>query len=484
MHPVFQRRRPAIAAIFAMGIALGAPSAWAISAGCAAVAGGSLNGTTQSISYTGTFNAGDTITITNSSSDYSFTQLSGGSQTVSSGTGVTTLTYSQPSAGTFTFQIYTSVTSGLATFSVSATCVGGSAASTTTSSIATNAKQSTQFVAPKVMATATTAIGTLIGSNVKGAFSRVGGGLDGRGPTTALASNAPAEVILAEATGNNGPRTYADAPTGLKQGLLDGKLGGFAEASYSHLRSKEAGGEYVGDVKNGVAGLDYKIQDNILLGVAVGYEMSNFATIYNRGWLDGKGVTIAPYMGIAFSNFVLDITVGRSWLDYENLRGSNGIAYGAYDANREFVTSNLTATYGWQGLRLAPSVGVLFAREIANAYIDSRGAQQDEVTSSMGRASFGGEIGRPLDLTGVCVCRFEPFLKAKLNYDFKHDGRVVLANGQLSAVNDMTGQLGGGFRVGFGRYLAAVIDGSYDTLGASDLEGWNVRGRVDFTLPF
>jgi hypothetical protein len=68
-------------------------------------------------------------------------------------------------------------------------------------------------------------------------------------------------------------------------------------------------------------------------------------------------------------------------------------------------------------------------------------------------------------------------VKAKLNYDFRRDG-------QPSAVNDLTGQLGGGFRLGFGRYIAAVIDGSYGTLGASGLEGWNMRGRIDFTLPF
>src|SRR5690606_9381010 len=115
-------------------------------------------------------------------------------------------------------------------------------------------------------------------------------------------------------------------------GLLDGRLGGFAEMSYSHLRSREAGGEYVGDVKNGVAGLDYKLADNVLVGLAVGYEWTDFTTIYNRGWLEGQGVTIAPYFGYAFDNFVLDVTLGRSWLTYDTMRGTGTAAYGSYNA--------------------------------------------------------------------------------------------------------------------------------------------------------
>jgi hypothetical protein len=469
-----------------MGVALAAPSAWAISAGCAAVST-QLTGTNQmQTSSAATYNAGDTITIVNSSTFYSGTTLfNDNTQLATVGSGQTTLTYSIPTAGTYTLKVYTAVSNGTASISISATCAAGAeaAATTTGSTISTNAKQSTQYVAPKVMATATTAIGTLIGTNVKGAFSRVGGGVNGRATGTALAGDAPAEVILADASGGL-PRTNADSLGGLKQGLLDGKLGGFAEMSYSHLRSREAGGEYVGDVKNGVAGIDYKIQPNLLIGLAAGYEFSAFKTIYNAGWLDGQGLTLAPYLGYAFENFVLDLTVGHSWLAYDTLRGTGGATYGSYNAERNFVTSNLTATYGWQGLRLAPSIGLLYARETAEAYIDSRGAQQGEVTSQMGRASIGGEIGKPLDLSGVCVCSFEPFVKVKLNYDFKHNGRVTLANGQLSAVNDVTGQIGGGFRLSYGRYLALVIDSSYDTLGASDLEGWNIRGRVDFTLPF
>lgn len=428
--------------------------------------------------------AGQTVTITSASGYVRYAYVQSGAYNYVSAP--SPVSFAISSTGDYSVVAYAvdAANTLLWTGAVSMSCSSppDSSSSTNPSSIANNGAKSTQYVAPKVMSTATTAIGTLIGTNVRGAFSRVGSGVQGRGTGTALAGGTAREIVLADAS-RELPRANA-AGSGLRQGLLDGKLGGFAEMSYSHLRSREAGGEYVGDVKNGVAGLDYKLRDDLLIGVAAGYEFTNFTTIYNLGWLDGEGLTIAPYIGYAFSNFVLDVTVGRSWLNYEAMRGVGGPAYGSYDATREFITSNLTATYGWQGLRLAPTVGLLFARETAESYTDSSGMRQDEVTSKMGRASLGGEIGRPLDMGGLCVCTFEPFIKAKLNYDFLHDGRVILANGQLSAVNDITGQLGGGFRLGLYRYIAAVIDGSYDTLGATDLEGWNIRGRVDFTLPF
>lgn len=468
-------RVAAVAAI--AGLALGGVTGKALAAAC------NFTGTGM-IDKAASLGVGDTLTFSSSTGYVRYAYLKGGGMynyIFAPSPATVTIT----TAGTYSVVLIGVDAGNSVNYSASLTLTCVSAATTTQTSgntIASNAAQSTQYVAPKVMSTATTAIGTLIGTNVRGAFSRVGSGIQGRSTGTALAGDVAPEIVLADAS-RDMPRVNAGA-SGLKQGLLGGKLGGFAEMSYSHLRSREAGGEYVGDVKNGVAGLDYKLRDDLLIGIAAGYEFSDFTTIYNSGWLDGEGLTIAPYFGYAFDNFVLDITLGRSWLNYDVMRGTGGPAYGSYDATREFITSNLTATYGWRGLRLAPTAGLLFARETAEAYIDSTGVRQDEVTSKMGRVSLGGEIGRPLDVGDLCVCSFEPFIKAKLNYDFLHDGRVVLANGQLSAVNDVTAQLGGGFRIGLYRYLVAVIDGSYDTLGATDLEGWNVRGRVDFTLPF
>lgn len=460
-----------VAAAAGLLLVAGAPTAQAAPLTCATIDGVSGTG---GFSYSVTFSAGDvlswsmtggSIIITVSATQSSL--ASSGSFTMAAGTA--TVAIANHSAGTPITTLHCSAATTTTT------------TTTTGNTVASNAKQSTQYVAPKVMATATTAIGTLIGNNIKGAFSRVGS-LQGRTGNTAFAGGDDPEGLLARATGS-APQANA-VGDGLRQGLLDGKLGGFTEMSYSHLRSTEAGGQYSGDVKNGVVGVDYLVRPDMLVGLAGGYEWTNFTTTYNSGWLDGHGVTVAPYFGYTFDRFVLDLTLGHSWLQYDNLRGTSGRAYGSYDAERNFVTSNLTATYYWRTLRLAPTAGLLFAREEAEAYTDSTGARQDGVTTRMGRASLGGEIGHPVNLQDICSCSVEPFIKAKLNYDFLHDGQVILANGQLSAVNDVTGQAGGGFKVTIGRYIVALIDSSYDTLGASNLYGWNVRGRIDFTVPF
>ena len=450
--------------------------------GRAYAAGCSATGSGGSLSASLSLAAGQTVTISSPSGYIRYAYNTGGAYSYIFDTAPATFTIG--SAGNYSIQAYAvdSANALLWAGTMTLSCTSAATAATSSSdSIATNAKQSTQYVAPKVMVTATTAIGTLIGNNIKGAFSRVSS-IQGRGISSGFAEASDPVMILAQASGTL-PQANA-VGEGLRKGLLDGRLGGFAEMSYSHLRSTEAGGQYDGDVKNGVAGVDYLVRRDLLVGVAGGYEWSNFNTSYNSGWLDGHGLTVAPYLGYSFDRFVLDMTVGHSWLQYDTLRGTNGPAYGSYDAERNFITSNLTATYYWRTLRIAPSAGLLFAREEAEAYTDSTGTRQAGVTSRMGRASLGGEIGHPVNLQDICTCSIEPFIKAKLNYDFLHNGQVLLANGQLSAVHDLTGQAGGGFRVTFGRYLVALIDSSYDTLGASNLYGWNVRGRLDFTFPF
>ncbi|WP_349644919.1 putative Ig domain-containing protein [Bradyrhizobium sp. Leo170] len=99
--------------------------AHALSAGCSAVAGGALSGSSQSITYgPATFEAGETISFVNNSTLYTNTILANLTTGDSINTPSTTGSLAINSSGSQTFNLYTGVSVGPAIIDVRAMCSG------------------------------------------------------------------------------------------------------------------------------------------------------------------------------------------------------------------------------------------------------------------------------------------------------------------------------------------------------------------------
>ena len=99
------------------------------------------------------------------------------------------------------------------------------------------------------------------------------------------------------------------------------------------------------------------------------------------------------------------------------------------------------------------------------------------------RPSLGGEIGYDWTVPNTSLI-LGPYGKALLQYDILQSGRVVLTNGTLSSETTISGVLGGGLRAQITDYLSAMVEGTYNTVGAPNISQWVTTAQVRLSLPF
>jgi uncharacterized protein with beta-barrel porin domain len=333
--------------------------------------------------------------------------------------------------------------------------VGPAMAASDASTSAAVANQAVASVAAPVAASQTAGlIGGAVGSAVGGAVGgSVGGGTVG-GPVSKL---------------------FNTREAGAAGGAMPAKLGLWAQGTWVNLRKSESSLGMDGNVLNTVFGVDYKFTDTFLAGVAFGYENVDIKTKFNSGTYKADGYTLAPYLGVSLSpNWSVDLSGGYTWLNYDVSRTS-GAVKGSFDGGRWFGASNLTGSYAIDRWRLSPKVGVMYLREMQNAYNDtgtstSRNAAQG---INFGRASGGLKTGYAFD-------GFTPFVKLTGEWDFVKPKAVLKSNGQMSAVDDGGGVAGLGVDFGGAGPWSGTVEGSYNSIGRTDLDVWQGTASIRY----
>lgn len=266
--------------------------------------------------------------------------------------------------------------------------------------------------------------------------------------------------------------------TGESAGAKDYKFNIWGNGGYTSIERTDTGGELDGRVINGVVGLDYLFQKNVVAGLAVGYEDTDVDTTFNSGTFKGSGYTVAPYVGFAVSDkLTLDASFGYSWVEYDTTTGAQfGGATSSFDATRYFIAANATGRYMFQNnkLRLSPKVGILYLSEDQDAFTTSAGAAVAENTISLGRATVGAELGYRVQPM------IEPYLKAAVEYDWEHEDAVDLGNGNFSSDDEVGAVAGGGINLFLTDRLTGRIEGTMNSLGRDNLEVWSVTGKLNY----
>lgn len=314
----------------------------------------------------------------------------------------------------------------------------------------------TTAVAPVASAQTASLIAGAVGGAVSGATGSVGGG----GAPSGGFAPGPQSFNSRQMQGKSGGSNTAD-------------LGMWVNGIYSHVDKSEAGGEFDGDVYNFVGGVDYRITQRVVAGVALGYEHSDITTKFNSGTFKGDGFTVAPYVGVSLTpNWSADLSVGHTWLNYDTERNNNAVN-GTFDANRWFGAANLNGTYTANRFVLMPKVGVMYLNEEQDSYTDSTGAAVAGSTIKLGRASAGGSVGYQFG-------SFMPYVKLIGEWDFEHPGSVALSNGTMSAVDDFGGVAGAGVNFNINSQLSGTVEGSYNSIGRSDLDVWSGQAKLRY----
>jgi len=161
---------------------------------------------------------------------------------------------------------------------------------------------------------------------------------------------------------------------------------------------------FYGVTQNLLAGFDLTRSDKYVLGLAVGYEASNFTTTFNTGNEKTRGFNINPYFAWLISDkWSLDLILGYGDFDTRQTRTIAVLALppvtapvnSEFSSKRGLASTNLTNVSNWGNWKLTGSLGFLGSRRENDAYVESDGTavakskQTLEQWNLLGEAAYG-----------------------------------------------------------------------------------------------
>ena len=166
-----------------------------------------------------------------------------------------------------------------------------------------------------------------------------------------------------------------------------------------------------------------------------------------------------------------------AWGTSDNSTSPLGTYVDSFDTTRWLARADLMGNWDFGPWRFTPSAGISYFEDEQDAYIDSNGIAIAGQTVSLGRATFGPEIGyrfKTSDGTQV-----EPFAGFQGIWDFDSDGTTV--NGVATGGEGLRGkaQVGLGLISPWGYSIRGTA--SYDGIGSDDYEA--VSGQVWVNMP-
>ncbi|MEM6487415.1 MAG: autotransporter outer membrane beta-barrel domain-containing protein [Pseudomonadota bacterium] len=207
-----------------------------------------------------------------------------------------------------------------------------------------------------------------------------------------------------------------------------------------------------GDAFAGALGIDGLLTPDLLLGVRIGFDDTEFDTLFDGvpGILDSDALSVTFYgahrMG---AGWVIDGHFGytRSNHDFSAAPPGTPSLGGEVRSDRFHVGLGASAPYALGPVTVTPRVQAAIAVESAVAFTDTAGNTFDTDRSTVAQASAGAEVAYPLSLAGVVL---EPWV----------EGRVLVSADDVGAGSlvgeEIYGAAAAGLRVAWQRVSLSV----------------------------
>ena len=361
----------------------------------------SQSGTSFSGNYTDAY-GGDPITgtIINVNGDFSFTYPNGsGSGTYSSGTVSVSYSGTDPADGCTSTGTFT----GTGGNPVVSPTTAPSTSVTTQQTLTTNITTFTTAVVQRLTTVRTK-------NNTKGA-TKVGNGF-----------------MLQDGAG----MSSGDA--------MDGTLGIWGSINYSDSENDFSTTSFDSKRSTLMVGVDMSPVDNLVLGLAVGYENSDTDTKFNGGEVNSNGLTFIGYGTYAIDEtFSVDLVGGVSQINVSQFRLDPDTAAkisSSTDSDRLFFSGNLNASREYDNWFVTARAGMLWATEGQTGFTESNGSVIANSEFGLGQLRVGGEAAY------LMASDWEPYGSLTLEYDYRITD-VDYAPGVVAPSVDRTGAVMG-----------------------------------------
>ncbi len=265
-----------------------------------------------------------------------------------------------------------------------------------------------------------------------------GGGSTGGGSSTeklnATSTNCSSSSTPVVALGEDDSVSRQGAAAAAAKGAKINAV--WVATSVTWLKKSDPNGNYGGTVSNAVVGYDRRLTENLVGGVALGYEkvLINTGYVAGGGSVEGDTVSLSPYLGYSLTDWlVVDATAGYARIGYRFKTSATEI--GETMANRWFGATNLTAFERYGDTLLKASLGYLRIAEFQDSYTSNANSVNRASLANFGQMRAQLSAGEDVRTSyGV----FTPTVFARYEYDLPHTPKVDLASGYRST-NDRDG---------------------------------------------
>lgn len=201
----------------------------------------------------------------------------------------------------------------------------------------------------------------------------------------------------------------------------------WAAASYNRVGSSFQPLQTSGNIGVLSAGLDYRVNNNFLVGAALAGDRSRTSLNYVAGGgnLSGDGLTLAPYLAYVFNrSWALDATVGYGRSTYDI---SGGGSTGSFRGTRTFGSVGLNYSQQLAGSRwqVTGRGSLLTLSSRSGSFTASNGAFSDSTSSDLTQLRLGGQMA-------YAAGQVTPYFGLTYIYDVRRPGAVTVG-GQTSS---------------------------------------------------
>ncbi len=223
-------------------------------------------------------------------------------------------------------------------------------------------------------------------------------------------------------------------------------------------------------------GAEYAVATGLRLGLIAQFDWTDEEDDRTNISAEGQGWMVGPYLAARAADRVY-VQARAAWGKSDNEVSPFGTYRDSFETSRWLASAKVEGRYGRGPWRISPIAGVIYYEDSQNGYTDSLGNLIAGQTASLGRATFGPEIGYTHEWENGR--RLELTTEVTGIWDFDVEDRVVSA--LVVGADEVRAKVSGGVTLQGAGGVKVHATGFVDGLGADDFEAYG--GNVKLGVP-
>lgn len=225
-------------------------------------------------------------------------------------------------------------------------------------------------------------------------------------------------------------------------------------------------------------GVDYRMSQDVLVGVSLSVDWSSQDSATNAGHISGTGWMAGPYALIRLGESIY-VDAHASWGQSSNTISPLGTYTNTFDTTRWLVAGAISGDYRYGSWSLNPIVSLQYIQEQQEAYVDSLSVTISGQTIAQGDVRFEPRLAYHWQTSGRT--HFTPWVQVAGVYTFGQRG--TFSSGSLaSRMSGLTSQVRTGLDISTTGGAALSVSGQYDGLGAGDARSYGATMSLSVPL--